>query len=80
MEFWWYFVWILKVHIYQNAPCKRLANALVASDLYGLFLHSGHFSFLKGETLLSYCENTLFTFFELNLVFQNSKIETHVMI
>ena len=32
----------------------RLGNALVVCDLYGLYLHSGHFSVYKGEAFLSY--------------------------
>ena len=42
----------------------RLRNVLAVCDLYGLFLHSGHFSVEKGERFLSYfrLKNPSFTF------------------
>ena len=44
----------------------RLGNALVVCDLYGLYLHSGHFLVKKVEAFLSYfgLKNPLFTFSE----------------
>ena len=44
----------------------RLGNVLVVCDLYGLYLHSGHFSVQKVEAFLSYfgLKNPLFTFSE----------------
>ena len=44
----------------------HIGNALVVCDLYGLYLHSGDFSALNGEAILSYfgLKNPLFTFCE----------------
>ena len=32
----------------------HIGNALVVCDLYGLYMHSGDFSALNGEAILSY--------------------------
>ena len=41
-----------------------LGNVLIVCDLYGFFMHSGHFSVQKGETFLVYfgLKNLFFMF------------------
>ena len=50
---------------YQNIR-MHTGSALVVCDLYGLYLHSGHFTVKKGQAFLSYfgLKNPLFTFSE----------------
>ena len=53
-----------------KSPCHNIrmhfGNALIACDLYGLYLHSGHFSVSKSEEFESYfgLKNPLFMFCE----------------